>query len=166
MPSSARSRAAEALALIPDPDPAQEVNGSAEEEEQDSASDDEEQWDWIYAEASAEPDSNKSDGSRKRKATEKNDKLDRKIIGAQRGGFKIYVGDAVMLKAERNETWVALISEFVSDEDLDDDKSAVFMWFSSPKEIRNREKRRADALAVCSKLVKAGSRAIAYILVE
>jgi origin recognition complex subunit 1 len=59
------------------------------------------------------------------------------------GRFECHIGDCVLLKADgSNEAWVALICEFVEDED--GDKAANFMWFSSEKEIRNKEKKRMD----------------------
>ena len=57
------------------------------------------------------------------------------------------LGDAVSLKAARNEQWVALITEFPPDE-MEEEKGARFMWFTSPKEIRNKLKRRTDAMSV------------------
>lgn len=49
-----------------------------------------------------------------------------------------------MLKADgSNEAWIALICEFVED-DGEGEKAANFMWFSSEKEIRSRDKKRSD----------------------
>ena len=73
----------------------------------------------------------------------------RKIVGARFGSFTCMVGDCVLLKAEGyKEAWVAVICEFFEDDSNDAEKSANFMWFSSDKEIRNREKKRTDALKV------------------
>jgi origin recognition complex subunit 1 len=69
-----------------------------------------------------------------------------KIIGARMGSFQCNVGDCVLLKAEGiNEAWVGLICEFVED---DNEKAANFMWFSTQKEIRNKQKKRTDFLNV------------------
>ena len=70
-----------------------------------------------------------------------------KIIGARMGSFQCNIGDCVLLKAEGiNEAWVGLICEFVEDED--NEKAANFMWFSTEKEIRNKQKKRTDSLNV------------------
>jgi len=53
----------------------------------------------------------------------------------------------VLLKAENNEAWVGIICAFFDDEEQDE-KMANFMWFSTPREIRNKMKRRSDALDV------------------
>jgi len=63
------------------------------------------------------------------------------------GSFECRVGDCVLLKAEgNNEAWVGLICEFMEDED--EGKVANFMWFSTEKEIRNKEKKRTDFMQV------------------
>ncbi len=71
----------------------------------------------------------------------------RNIIGAKLGTFECRVGDCVLLKADgNNEAWVGIICEF-----LDDDEEGMianFMWFSTEKEIRNREKKRSDFMHV------------------
>ena len=68
------------------------------------------------------------------------------IIGARMGGFQCMVGDCVLLKAEGNgEAWIGLICNFEEDEE-EDGKVANFMWFSTEKEIRNKQKKRTDAL--------------------
>ena len=80
-------------------------------------------WEWIY-----------SDGHPKT------------IIGARMGRFSCNLGDCVLLKAEGSkEAWVGLICDFMDDED---EKAANFMWFSSEKEIRNKQKKRKDAMPV------------------
>ncbi|KAL2059671.1 hypothetical protein ABVK25_000964 [Lepraria finkii] len=83
-------------------------------------------WEWIY---SSEPGS-ESD-----------------IIGARMGDFQCMIGDCVLLKAEGNgEAWIGLICHFEEDEE-DSEKMANFMWFSTDREIRNKQKKRTDALA-------------------
>lgn len=70
------------------------------------------------------------------------------------GPFSCFVGDCVLLKAEgSNEAWVGVIYEFV-DSDEDGDKAANFLWLSSEKEIRNKERKRMDFLWVCWSLNK------------
>ena len=73
------------------------------------------------------------------------------ILGARMGNFQCAVGDGVLLKAEdANEAWIGLICEFLEDEE-DGEKTANFMWFSTEREIRNKEKKRTDFLPVsCS----------------
>lgn len=69
------------------------------------------------------------------------------IIGASMGSFRCMIGDCVLLKADgAGEAWIGLICEFQEDEE--DDKVANFMWFSTEKEIRNKDKKRTDALQV------------------
>ncbi|KAK3176425.1 hypothetical protein OEA41_007748 [Lepraria neglecta] len=83
-------------------------------------------WEWIY---SSEPGS-ESD-----------------IIGARMGDFQCMIGDCVLLKAEGNgEAWIGLICHFEEEEE-DDEKMANFMWFSTEREIRSKQKKRTDALA-------------------
>ena len=86
-------------------------------------------WEWIYSEGK--------------------DARRRAIIGAHMGNFQCRLGDCVLLKAEgSNEAWVGLIVAFEEDE-VEDEKMANFMWFSTEKEIRNKQKKRTDALPVC-----------------
>lgn len=81
----------------------------------------------------------------------------RTIQGARLGNFECSIGDCVLLKAEgTSEAWVGLICDFrdAPDEEAEREegtaqpliKCANFMWFSSPKEIRNKDKKRGDYL--------------------
>lgn len=111
-------------------------------------------WEWIYGEQKQllSPKSTEEDGKdaspnkRKRKvsalAAEANS--GEEIIGAKMGPFRCQIGDTVLLKADGNEAWVGIICELYDDEE--GEKMANFMWFSSPKEIRNKEKKRSDAM--------------------
>jgi len=102
------------------------------------------EWDWIYEDVTPESPSS----SRKRKASDAFEApAQRRIVGARSADFEVRIGDAIRLKADRNETWVALIRDFVEDEE-GDEKMASFMWFTSGQEIRNKAKRRTDQLAV------------------
>jgi len=109
------------------------------------------EWEWLYEdvlEADYSQNVESPSSSRKRKAADAFDSETKKrIVGAQSGSFVIRIGDAIRLKADRNETWVALIQGFVEDE-AEEDKMATFMWFTSGKEIRNKAKRRNDQLHV------------------
>lgn len=101
-------------------------------------------WEYIYqsdvAEVSQPEDGATPSRKRKRSAGEN------RIIGARSGDFECKLGDTVLLKAEgSNEAWVGLICEFGND---DGEMSAYFMWFSSEKEIRNKQKKRTDFLPV------------------
>lgn len=88
-------------------------------------------WQWIYAE-------NKSSGRSEVQ----------KIMGARMGHFQCMIGDCVLLKAEgNNEAWIGLICNFV-EEDEEEDMAANFMWFSTEKEIRNKQKKATDVLPV------------------
>jgi origin recognition complex subunit 1 len=121
-------------------------------------------WEWIYGDQqqvweesfshlageyeSATASPNPYPTSRKRKASdERHPDSRREIIGARMGSFECKVGDCVLLKAEgNNEAWVGLICEFMEGED--EGKVANFMWFSTEKEIRNKEKKRTDFMQV------------------
>ncbi|KAL8654796.1 MAG: hypothetical protein Q9210_001288 [Variospora velana] len=86
-------------------------------------------WEWIYSTETdnedAEPD---------------------QIVGARMGDFQCAIGDCCLLKAEgTNEAWVGIICAFEEDYE-DGEKGANFMWFSTEKEIRNKQKKRTDAL--------------------
>lgn len=86
-------------------------------------------WEWIYSE----------------KPPKKSEK-GHDIVGARMGNFQCMIGDCVLLKAEGNgEAWIGLICNFEEDEE-EDGKVANFMWFSTEREIRNKQKKRADAL--------------------
>jgi origin recognition complex subunit 1 len=95
-------------------------------------------WEFIYD--VQEPERNgDAEGERKRRKI-----AGKKAIGARMGNFECRIGDCVMLKADgSNEAWVAIICEFLEDEE-DGEKAANFMWFSTEKEIRNKEKKRSD----------------------
>ncbi|KAK0730758.1 P-loop containing nucleoside triphosphate hydrolase protein [Lasiosphaeris hirsuta] len=87
-------------------------------------------WEWVYdrKNTEAEAESEADDGP---------------IIGARMGNFECKLGDTVLLKAEgSNEAWVGIINEFLDDED--GEMSANFMWFSTEKEILNKDKKRKD----------------------
>lgn len=89
-------------------------------------------WEWIYSTKSRGPSA---------------------IVGARMGNFECRLGDCVLLKAEGNkEAWIGLICDFQEEEDEDDEHGememcANFMWFSTEKEIRNKAKKRTDALS-------------------
>lgn len=75
---------------------------------------------------------------------------ERRIVGARMGNFECRLGDCVLLKAQgTNEAWVGLICEFKEDEEEDGAKLANIMWFSTEKEIQNRQKKRMDFMPVC-----------------
>ena len=81
-------------------------------------------WEWIYAD----------------------DEENAEIIGARMGTFECKIGDCVLLKAEgAGEAWIGLICDFQDDEE---EKAANFMWLSTEREIRNKEKKRRDFLPV------------------
>lgn len=128
-----------------------------QDESEDELSREDTTWEWIYGnidksevlEAEKENDRPMRDCTKsigEEKATR------RSIVGARNGGFECFVGDILRLKADRNESWIALLVEFV-DDDNEDEKCANFLWFSSPKDIRNKAKRRNDALPVRLSLI-------------
>lgn len=119
---------------------------SSSDEESTRGGDD---WQWVYGDKIVEG-GRASPDPKKRKASEAfPTEPGKRIIAARRGNVELRLGDAVLLKAARNEQWVAIISEFLED-DVEDGQEARFMWFTSPKEIRNKAKRRNDAMSVCT----------------
>ena len=73
----------------------------------------------------------------------------RRLSGLAWASLNVASEDTVLLKAEgTGEAWVALILRFVED-DGEGDKAAEFMWFSSEREIRHKEKKRQDPHWVC-----------------
>ncbi|CAD6566190.1 MAG: Origin recognition complex, subunit 1 [Alectoria sarmentosa] len=104
------------------------VGGVAREDSDDELGLEDLPWEWIY---SKEPAKRADD--------------ERNIVGASMGDFQCMIGDCVLLKAEgTNEAWIGLICTF--EENDDGEKAANFMWFSTEKEIRNKQKKRTDAL--------------------
>lgn len=104
------------------------TGGIAREDSDDELGLEDHPWEWIYSQ---------TDGRRG------------KIEGARMGHFECKVGDSVLLKAEgNNEAWIGLICNFQEDEDEDGDveMAANFMWFSTEREIRNKQKKRTDVL--------------------
>ncbi|KAL8771171.1 MAG: hypothetical protein Q9209_003342 [Squamulea sp. 1 TL-2023] len=102
--------------------------GVFREDSDDELGLDDHPWEWIYSEE-----------------IDNDDEEPDRIIGARMGDFKCSIGDCCLLKAEgTNEAWVGIICAF--EEDEDGDKGANFMWFSTEKEIRNKQKKRTDAL--------------------
>ncbi|KAI4248106.1 MAG: hypothetical protein L6R40_001195 [Gallowayella cf. fulva] len=107
------------------------TGGVLREDSDDELGLDDHPWEWIYSEET-DNDEDAEPGQ---------------IIGARMGDFQCVVGDCCLLKAEgsTNEAWVGIICAFEED-DGDGEKGANFMWFSTEKEIRNKQKKRMDAL--------------------
>ncbi|KAF5585132.1 origin recognition complex subunit 1 [Fusarium pseudocircinatum] len=105
----------------------------------DELADVEPSWQWIYNSTTTTERGDGTQSDRKRRKV-----TGERIVGARIGQFECRIGDTVMLKADgSNEAWIALICEFVED-DGEGEKAANFMWFSSEKEIRSRDKKRSD----------------------
>ncbi|KAI4258246.1 MAG: hypothetical protein LQ352_001299 [Teloschistes flavicans] len=103
------------------------TGGVLREDSDDELGYDDLPWEWIY------PDETDSENA------------EDQPVGARMGDFECAIGDCCLLKAEgTNEAWVGIICAFVEDED--GKKAANFMWFSTEKEIRNKQKKRTDAL--------------------
>ena len=144
--------------------------GVAREDSDDELGLEDHPWEWIYendgsreADVAFADDSNqlssegegdvaaalitRASGPGRKRRLNQAPKVKRNIVGARMGSFECRVGECVLLKAEgTNEAWVGIIVEFSEDEN---EKSANFMWFATDKEIRNKEKKRTDALRVC-----------------
>lgn len=109
--------------------------GIAREDSDDELGFEDHPWEWIFQGGFSSKDGDSEEES----AT---------IIGAKMGNFECRMGDTVLLKADgTNEAWIGIICEF--QEDDEGVKEANFMWFSTEKEIRNRQKKRTDAVKVC-----------------
>jgi hypothetical protein len=122
--------------------------GVSREDSDDELGSEDLPWEWIYSGdkeprggAGAGDSANGADqGDRKRRKLSSAPK----IVGARMGDFECRVGDTVLLKADGSgEAWVALILRFVDQGD-EEDKAAEFMWFSTEREIRNRDRKRSD----------------------
>ena len=126
--------------------PTPPLPGVSREDSDDELGTDDHPWEWIYEnqdepETESQPPEDDGTASRKRKRTALH-QLAPKIAGARMGNFECRLGDTMLLKAEgSNEAWVGIVHEFLEE---DGEKSASFMWFSDPKEIRNSEKQRKD----------------------
>ncbi|GKT39930.1 origin recognition complex subunit 1 [Colletotrichum spaethianum] len=118
--------------------------GVARDDSDDELGVDDLPWEWIHDSTDLglpEHTGNDASNSRKRKRTS----VVARIVGAQMGNFVCHIGDCVLLKAEGSkEAWVAIICDFLEEDD--GEKAASFMWFSTEKEIRNKERKRSDAL--------------------
>lgn len=132
----------------------------AREDSDDELGDEDHPWDWIYDEdddidkkESEEPVTHGEDEKTTRKRQPRgNTKRTRRIVGARMGSFECRLGQVVRLKSpEPGKDWVGIITEFLEEEDEEDEesmvKSANIMWLASPDEFMStRNKRRADAL--------------------
>jgi origin recognition complex subunit 1 len=97
-------------------------------------------WEWIYEDGDDVEEGSPVRAGQKRKRSAR---ASREIVGARMGSFECRVGDCVLLKAEgNNAAWVGLICDFKEDDE--GEPVGNFMWFSSEKEIRNKDKKRKD----------------------
>jgi origin recognition complex subunit 1 len=127
----------------------QELPQNSQDLSDDELAGDEPTWEWIYNSTPTTERSDDPQSDRKRRKV-----VGDRIVGAKIGQFECRIGDTVMLKADGfNEVWVALICEFVED-DGEGEKAANFMWFSTEREIRNKDKKRTDFFPVRYKLCK------------
>ncbi|PMB66498.1 Origin recognition complex subunit 1 [Beauveria bassiana] len=114
------------------------VQGVSRDDSDDELGTEDIPWEWIFEHNVAARDVSEEGECKRRKLDGKS------IIGARLGTFECRIGDIVLLKGDgSNEAWVAILCEFVED-DGEGDKAANFMWFSTEKEIRNRDKKRSD----------------------
>lgn len=114
--------------------------GIARADSDDELGVDDHPWEWIYADKQKTAQATDDGTTRKRKRITQGES---EIVGARMGSFMCSLGDTVLLKAEGSgEAWVGIICDFLEEDD--GEKAANFMWFSSEKEIRNKEKKRMD----------------------
>lgn len=106
-------------------------------------------WEWLYAEDEPEEEEKDQRRGKKRKERAATIQGPQTIIGARMGTFECRLGDCVFLKAKgaNNEAWIGIICNF-EDEEEDEQKCANFMWFSTEKEIRNKQRKRTDMMQV------------------
>ncbi|KAK2001729.1 ATPase [Colletotrichum falcatum] len=118
--------------------------GVARDDSDDELGVDDFPWEWIHDSTNANsPEETVSGSSHGRKRRRVN--MEAHVKGARMGNFECYIGDCVLLKAEGSkEAWVAIICDFLEQDD--GEKAASFMWFSTEKEIRNKERKRLDFL--------------------
>lgn len=111
-------------------------------------------WEWLYAEDEPEEEEKDQRRGKKRKRRAGTVQGPQTIIGARMGTFECRLGDCVFLKAKgaSNEAWIGIICNF-EDEEEDEQKCANFMWFSTEKEIRNKQRKRTDMMQVREPLV-------------
>ena len=149
-PQSLTERAAEPQRRTRRPPP-----GVARDDSDDELGIDDLPWEWIYNVEAPGREGDDAQSERKRRKVSGN-----KIVGARMGTFESLIGDTVLLKADgSNEAWVAIVCEFIED-DGEGEKAANFMWFSTEKEIRNRNKKRNDFQWVSTLLLKASTSRI------
>lgn len=115
--------------------------GIARSDSDDELGVDDHPWEWVYTDEQKTTQGRQDGAARKRKRITEGEP---EIVAARMGSFTCSVGDTVLLKAEgTGEAWVGIICEFMEEED--GEKAANFMWFSSEKEIRNKQKKRMDS---------------------
>ncbi|KAL8304359.1 hypothetical protein RB597_004425 [Gaeumannomyces tritici] len=139
------------------------IPGVLRDDSDDELGDDDLPWEWIYDGEGPAGDSNgttsnpslpppgepsqdpAANGAGRRKRKRAPEIPEHKIIGARMGEFECRLGDTVLLKAEgSNEAWVGIICDFVEEDGDEGEKAAHFMWFSTAREIRNKEKKLTD----------------------
>lgn len=140
--------------------------GIAREDSDDELGLEDHPWEWVYEGLSNDGSSNKEnevynlvsnedsvislpqDTQSNNKKRKLNQQTSPRIIAARMGGFQCKIGDSVLLKAEgTNEAWVGIICEFQEAEE-NATKLANIMWFSTEKEIKNKQKKRTDFMQV------------------
>lgn len=102
-------------------------------------------WEWIWEDNDAAQPAHDATPRKRRAAAATS--VGRRIVGARMGSFQCALGDTVLLKADGNTAWVGIICEFLEDE-VEGEKVAKFLWFSSEREIRNKSSKRTDFLPV------------------
>jgi origin recognition complex subunit 1 len=117
------------------------------EDSDDELGYDDHPWEWIWEDVDAAPTAHDATPRKGRAAAAAAATVGRRIVAARMGSFKCGLGDTVLLKADGNTAWVGIICEFLEDE-VEGEKMAKFLWFSSEREIRNKSSKRTDFLPV------------------
>lgn len=119
------------------------------------------EWKWIYKEENSESpsqiDTKEGEGS----ATKRTRRVSkgtgtRRIIGAKLGKAICKISDCVLIHNGSSTTdWVGIISGFEEDEGYDENAESYLdvmkanvWWFSSPKDIHSKTRKRSDFLDV------------------
>lgn len=134
------------------------TGGILHEDSDDELGYDDHPWEWIFEEEAEGSGSNLREESvdngkqSHRRCSSRATVKRRKIVGARMGTFECRLGQVMLLKSpEAGKDWVGIISEFLEEENEDDEeemvKSANIMWFASQDEfLSTKNKKRADAL--------------------
>ncbi|KAI9644476.1 Origin recognition complex, subunit 1 [Ciborinia camelliae] len=133
-----------------------------EESDEEGEPDEDDEWEWIYEDENSEEavSTSQTNGrggesaAIKRTRRLSRDTGARRIIGAKAGKTVCKIADCVLINNDTsNSNWVGVISGFEEDEGYDENAEsyldimkAKIWWFSSPKDIHSKMRKRSDFL--------------------